>query len=141
MVKKSDMVKAIAQKTALTQVQSEAVFDAFMDELTASLAKGEKVQFMGIGAFEVKRRAARTSRNPRTGEPVEVPASNYVSFSVGKKLKDAVQAAQLPEPEVKAKPAAKKTTRRTAAKKADDGEAKPAAKKTTRKSTKKTEEK
>jgi len=134
MVKKSDMVKAIAQKASLTQVQSEAVLDVFMDELTASLAKGEKVQFMGIGSFEVKRRAARVSRNPRTGEPVDVPAANYVSFSVGKKLKDAVQAAQpeAPKPAAK-KTAAKKTTaKKTAAKK-------PAAKKTTTKA-KKTEE-
>jgi len=153
-MKKTDMVKAIAAKAQITQVQAEAVFDAFMDEFTASLAKGDKVQFMGIGSFEVKRRAARVSRNPRTGEAVDVPASNYVAFSSGKKLKDAVQSAKVEEPkkakkaeaakeEVKAeekKPAKKSSAKKAASDKpASD---KPAAKKTTaKKTTKKTEEK
>ncbi len=95
MVKKSDMIKAVAQKTSLTQVQAEAIFDAFMDEFTSALANGEKVQFVGIGSFEVKTRAERTSRNPRTGEAVVVPAQNYVSFSAGKKLKEAVKNAEI----------------------------------------------
>ena len=98
MIKKTDMVKAIAQKASITQVQAETVFDAFMDEFTEQLAKGEKVQFMGIGSFEVKNRPARVSRNPRTGEAVDVAASNYVSFSAGKKLKEAVQAAKVEPP-------------------------------------------
>lgn len=149
MMKKTDMVKAIAAKAQITQVQAEAVFDAFMDEFTSALAEGNKVQFMGIGSFEVKRRAARVSRNPRTGEAVDVPAANYVAFSAGKKLKDAVQAAKVEEPkkaekaeaaaeEVKAeekKPAKKTDSKKTAAKKSDTK--KPAAKKTA----KKTEEK
>lgn len=112
MVKKTDMVKAVAAKASITQVQAEAFVDAFLGEFTEQLAKGEKVQFMGIGSFEVKNRAARVSRNPRTGESVEVASSNYVSFSAGKKLKDAVQAAKV-EP---AKKVVKKTVKAAAKK-------------------------
>ena len=138
MVKKSDMVKAIAAKTGITQAQAEANFDAFLEVLTEELANGEKVQFMGVGSFEVKNRPARTSRNPRTGESVDVAASNYVSFSCGKKLKEAVQAA-------KVAPAKKPAKAKAAPADAEVTKAeKPAAKKTAAKKTaskkKKTEE-
>ena len=78
---------------------------------------------MGIGSFEVKNRAARVSRNPRTGESVEVASSNYVSFSAGKKLKDAVQAAKV-EP---AKKVVKKTVKAAAKKTAEAKTEAPAA--------------
>ena len=91
MIKKSDMVKAIAQKASITQVQAEVIFDAFMDELCANLAKGEKVQFMGIGSFEVKERAARTGINPQTGKKIEIAASKNPVFKAGKALKDAIK--------------------------------------------------
>lgn len=107
-MKKSDMVKAIAQRTSLTQAQAGAAFDAFSAVLTESLVKGEKVQFIGIGSFEVKTRAARKARNPRTGEAVDVGPTNYVSFSAGKTLKEAVK---LPEPEPEPAPK-KKSTRK-----------------------------
>ena len=134
MVKKSDMVKAIAAKAGLTQVQSEAMFDAFLEAFTEELAKGEKVQFMGIGSFEVKNRPARVSRNPRTGEAVDVAASNYVSFSCGKKLKEAVQAAKTAPAKKPAKAKAKTASAEAAPADAKAPKAeKPAAKKTTAK--------
>lgn len=91
MFNKSDMVKALAKRTAMTQAQADAAFDAFIEILSDELKQGEKVQFIGFGSFEVRKRAARISRNPRTGAQVKVPASKYVGFSVGKKLKEAVQ--------------------------------------------------
>jgi len=140
MVKKSDMVKAIAAKTGITQAQAEANFDAFLEAFTEELAKGEKVQFMGVGSFEVKNRPARTSRNPRTGEAVDVAASNYVSFSCGKELKEAVQAAKVAPAKKPAKAKAKAAPADAEVTKAE----KPAAKKTAAKKTtskkKKTEE-
>ena len=145
MVKKSDMVKAIAAKTGITQAQAEANFDAFLEAFTEELAKGEKVQFMGVGSFEVKNRPARTSRNPRTGEAVDVAASNYVSFSCGKKLKEAVQAAKVEPAKKPAKAKAKAAPADAASADAKAPKAeKPAAKKTAAKKTtskkKKTEE-
>ena len=85
------MVKALAERTKMTQAQADAAFDAFIEILSDELKKGEKIQFIGFGSFEVRKRAARISRNPRTGAQVKVPASKYVGFSSGKKLKEAVQ--------------------------------------------------
>ena len=74
----------------MTTKDASAGFAAVHDATVDALASGDDVKITGFGGFEVKTREARTGRNPRTGEPVEIPASKYVSFSAGSVLKDKV---------------------------------------------------
>ncbi|MCR5186393.1 MAG: HU family DNA-binding protein [Clostridia bacterium] len=87
---KAELVAAVAAKTGDTKKNAEEVVNAFVDVVTASLKKGEKVQLVGFGSFEVKKRAARKGRNPQTGEEIKIPASKAPAFKAGKALKDAV---------------------------------------------------
>ena len=87
---KSDLIAAIAAKTGETKKDAEATVNAFIDVVTESLAKGEKVQLVGFGSFEVRKRAARKGRNPRTKEEIKIPASKAPVFKAGKALKDLV---------------------------------------------------
>lgn len=87
---KSDLIAAIAAKTGETKKDAEATVNAFIDVVTESLAKGEKVQLVGFGSFEVRRRAARKGRNPQTKEEIKIPASKAPVFKAGKALKDLV---------------------------------------------------
>ena len=87
---KAELVIAIAEKTQMTKKDSEAALVAALDAITAALAEGERVQLVGFGSFEVKARAARVARNPKTGEAVQIPASKAPVFKPGKALKDAV---------------------------------------------------
>lgn len=87
---KADLVRAIAEETTLTQKEVNAVLDSFISNVVDCLVKGEEVSIAGFGKFVVKTRAPRESINPRTKEPVKVPASKAPSFKVGKALKDAV---------------------------------------------------
>ena len=87
---KTDLANAISEKSSLTKKDSAAALDATLEAIKESLAKGEKVQLIGFGSFDVVEKAARTGRNPSTGEPLEIPAKNAVKFRVGKALKDAV---------------------------------------------------
>ena len=87
---KSDLIAAIAAKTGETKKSAEASVNAFVDVVTASLVKGEKVQLVGFGSFEVRKRAARKGRNPQTKEPIKIPASKAPVFKAGKALKDLV---------------------------------------------------
>ncbi len=87
---KAELVNAVAAATDVSKKDSEAVIAAMLDAITGALKEGEKVQLVGFGSFEVKARAARTGRNPRTGEDVEIPASVVPVFKAGKALKDAV---------------------------------------------------
>ncbi len=87
---KAELVNAVAAATDVSKKDSEAVIAAMLDAITDALKEGEKVQLVGFGSFEVKARAARTGRNPRTGENVEIPASVVPVFKAGKALKDAV---------------------------------------------------
>ena len=87
---KAELVSAIAQKTEFTKKDSEKFLNAALEAITEELAKGNKVQITGFGTFEVKERAARTGRNPRTKEEIEIPASKLPVFKAGKALKDAV---------------------------------------------------
>jgi len=87
---KAELVNAVAAATDVSKKDSEAVIAAVLDTITGALKEGEKVQLVGFGSFEVKARAARTGRNPRTGEDVEIPASVVPVFKAGKALKDAV---------------------------------------------------
>lgn len=87
---KSELIMALAQKADLTKKDAEKALNAFVDVVTDALKAGEKVQLVGFGTFETKDRPARTARNPRTGEEIEIAASKTASFKVGKALKDTV---------------------------------------------------
>ena len=87
---KAELVAAVAEKTGLSKKDSEKAVNATFDAITAALEAGEKVSLVGFGAFDVKERAARMGRNPRTKEEVEIPASRVPQFKAGKALKDAV---------------------------------------------------
>ena len=87
---KTELIAAVAENTGMSKKDSEKAVSAVFESITAALVAGEKVQLVGFGAFEVKERAERICRNPRTKEEVVVPATRVASFKVGKALKDAV---------------------------------------------------
>lgn len=87
---KTELVAAIAEQTQLSRKDAEAALKAFIDVVSEELKKGEKVQLVGFGTFEVRRREARTGKNPRTGEAIEIAASNVPAFKAGKALKESV---------------------------------------------------
>ena len=87
---KTELVAAVSEKSGISKKDAERVVAATFDIITAELAKGEKVQISGFGAFEVKEREARVGRNPRTKEAIEIPASNAPAFKASKALKDTV---------------------------------------------------
>ena len=88
---KVELVTAIAEKSELTKVDAEKALKAFIDTVTEELKKGEKIQIVGFGTFEVAERAARNGINPKTQEKIQIPASKSPKFKVGKVLKDAVK--------------------------------------------------
>lgn len=88
---KSELVDDVAKRSGLTKKDAAQAVDAFLDAVTDALVKQEKVQVVGFGTFEVKHRAARSGRNPQTGEPIDISARNTPVFKAGKTLKDAVQ--------------------------------------------------
>ena len=90
---KSDLIAAMAAKTNETKKDAEATLNAFIEVVTESLAKGEKVQLVGFGSFEVRKRAARKGRNPQTKEEIKIPASKAPVFKAGKSLKEAINEA------------------------------------------------
>ena len=87
---RSDLVAKISQKSELSKKDSEKALIAFIDSITEALAGGERVQLVGFGTFEVRRREERSGRDPRSGEAITIPASNSPVFKAGKALKDAV---------------------------------------------------
>ena len=87
---KADLVDAVAKETELPKKQAAAAIEAVLSTITATLAKGGKVQLTGFGTFEAVRRKKRTARNPRTGETITIPATTVPRFRPGKALKDAV---------------------------------------------------
>ena len=87
---KAELVSAIADKATLSKKDAEAALKAFTDVVAEELKKGEKIQLVGFGTFEVSERAARTGRNPRTKEEMTIAASKAPKFKAGKQLKDAV---------------------------------------------------
>ena len=89
---KTELVAAIAEKTELTKKEAEKALKAFTDIIAEELAKGEKIQLVGFGTFEVSERAAREGRNPMTGETIQIAASKTPKFKAGKALKDQVNA-------------------------------------------------
>ena len=87
---KSELIVALAQKAELSKKDAEKALSAFVETVTETLKAGDKVQLVGFGTFESKKRPARTARNPRTGEPIKIAASKTASFKVGKALKDSL---------------------------------------------------
>ena len=88
---KTELVAAVAAKTGQTKKAAEESIAATLQVITGELAEGGTVQLIGFGTFAVKNRAARTTRNPRTGEPIQLPALKAPAFKAGKALKDAVR--------------------------------------------------
>ena len=89
---RTELVAAMATETQLSKKDAEAALKAFIDVVSAELKKGEKVQLVGFGTFEVAERAAREGRNPQTGETMTIAASKNPKFKAGKALKDMVNA-------------------------------------------------
>ena len=87
---KAELITAISVGSGLSKKDSEKALTAFVEAVTKSLAAGDKVQLVGFGIFDVKARAARTGRNPKTKEVIEIPATKTPVFKAGKALKDAV---------------------------------------------------
>lgn len=88
---KTDLVSAVAEKTGVTKKDAGAVLDALIDEIIGAVKKGDRVQLVGFGTFELRERAARTGLNPQTKEQIEIPASKAPAFKAGKAFKDAVK--------------------------------------------------
>ena len=89
---KNDLIKTVAGKAEMTQKDVSKVVDSLIETIVEGVASGEKIQFVGFGSFEVVERAARTGRNPQTGEAIEISASKTPKFKAGKAFKDAVNA-------------------------------------------------
>jgi len=88
---KQAIIETVHETLDGTKVQAEKVVDTIFDSITNSLKKGEEVSIAGFGIFSAKMRAARTARNPRTGEPIDVPAMRVPKFRASKSLKDTVK--------------------------------------------------
>ena len=89
---KTELVAAMAANAELSKKDAEKALKAFIDVVTDELKKGEKVQLVGFGTFEVSERAERTGRNPQSGEEMVIPASKAPKFKAGKALKDMINA-------------------------------------------------
>ena len=87
---KAELINAVAASAEVSKKDAEAVITASVETITAALKEGEKVQLVGFGSFELKPRAARIGRNPKTKEAIDIPASSVPVFKAGKALKDAV---------------------------------------------------
>lgn len=87
---KTELIEAIASKGKITKASAENALNSLIDVITETLSEGDSIQLVGFGSFSVGERAARTGRNPQTGAELKIPASKVVKFSVGSKLKEAV---------------------------------------------------
>jgi len=87
---KAELIDAIAESADLSKASATRALDATLEAITSQLVSGEQVTLVGFGTFSVRPRAARTGRNPRTGEAIQIKASNVPGFKAGKALKDAV---------------------------------------------------
>ncbi len=87
---KNDLIAAVADSTGLSKADSAKAVDGVFDSITGSLKKGTEVRLVGFGTFSVARRKASEGRNPRTGEKIQIPASNQAKFKAGKGLKDSL---------------------------------------------------
>ena len=89
---KAELVAAVAERTELSKKDAEKALKAFVDVVAEELKKGEKIQLVGFGTFEVSERAAREGRNPANGQPMQIAASKAPKFKAGKALKDMINA-------------------------------------------------
>ncbi|NLL07104.1 MAG: HU family DNA-binding protein [Clostridiaceae bacterium] len=87
---KTDLVASMAEKGDLSKKDAEKALNAFIESVEETLSKGDKIQLVGFGTFEVRERAARKGRNPQTKEEIDIPATKAPVFKVGKGLKDIV---------------------------------------------------
>ncbi|GAA3895343.1 DNA-binding protein HU-beta [Halomonas cibimaris] len=87
---KSELIEAIAASADIPKAAATRALDAMVESVTESLKQGESVSLVGFGTFTIKERAARTGRNPQTGQPIEISAAKVPNFKAGKALKDAV---------------------------------------------------
>ena len=87
---KQDLVAKVAEKIDVSKTKAAEAVDAVIESIKASLKKGDDVRLVGFGTFTVSRRAASTGRNPRTGEPIKIPATKQPKFKAGKELKKAI---------------------------------------------------
>lgn len=87
---KTELVASVAGKSGLSKKDSEKAVAAVIDSIVGAVKKSEKVQLIGFGTFELRSRAARTGRDPRTNKPINIPACKVPAFKVGKAFKDAV---------------------------------------------------
>lgn len=87
---KVELINAVAERTQIAKKDAAAVVDAVFDEIQAALARGDRVQVVGFGTFEVRQRAARRGRNPQTGQELSIAARRTPAFKAGKGLKEAV---------------------------------------------------
>jgi DNA-binding protein HU-beta len=87
---KSELIDAVADSAGLSKADAGRAVDGLVSSITSALQKGDAVSLVGFGTFAVRARAARTGRNPRTGETIQIKASNNPAFKAGKALKDAV---------------------------------------------------
>ena len=88
---KTDLIAKVAKDAKLTKKDAEAAVNATFDAIKGALKKGDKVQLVGFGTFEVRKRAAKQGRNPQTGAAIKIKASKVPAFKAGKALKDAVK--------------------------------------------------
>jgi DNA-binding protein HU-beta len=89
-VNKTELIDAVAEGADISKAAATRAVDTMLDSISKTLATGNQVTLVGFGTFSVKQRAARTGRNPRTGEPIDIPAAKVPGFKAGKALKDAV---------------------------------------------------
>ena len=87
---KKDLVEKVAAAVGTSKKDTEAVINTTLNSIVEALADGDKVPFVGFGTFEVRERSARTGKNPKTGEAIEIPACKAPAFKAGKSFKDAV---------------------------------------------------
>jgi len=89
-MKKADLVDVVAQQKNFPRPQVEATIDSLIEAVAEGLARGERIDLRGFGAFAVRESAARTGRNPQTGEPIQIEARRVPTFKAGKELRDRV---------------------------------------------------
>jgi DNA-binding protein HU-beta len=89
-VNKNDLVSKVAESADISKQKAASAVDAVIEAIKGSLKSGEDVRLVGFGTFSVSNRAATTGRNPRTGDPIKIPASKQPKFKAGKDLKEAV---------------------------------------------------
>ena len=91
---KSELIEDMANTASLSKKDAEAALNAYTDVITEALKKGDKVTLVGFGTYETRKRAARTGKNPKTGEAIKIKAAKEPAFKPGKALKDAVNGAK-----------------------------------------------